>query len=411
MSTSSCSTSSHSTCRSVQCTSCARAVDGDGTLRWMSTARPSAPPSRPVSPIVARPRARARLDGRQHVGRPAARRNPDQHVARLPVRLHLPREHALEPVVVADRRQDARVGRQRQRRPRRAARARTARPVPPRSAARRRRCRRCRTPAPSARPQRRRSARRPPRAPAPAARAGHARAAAIVSAKASSTRRVAVGGRHRLSVPRRPDPPRASRSAAMFAWNSCSVSWSGVVDLRRHLDLHRVVLAQRVPLPVLRHQQPAQVAVLLEHDAEQVPDLALEPVGRRPDAVHRRHARVRRRRRRTLSAQRAPAPTSPPGGRRPRSAARRASGPRAVTSVSTSNRERGSSRSARARREQVLARHDDGRPVDGGRRPGSSAAGHGGLERGDDRGSVHGVYPAFTTSFDSSIFFCSWMMP
>src|SRR5215213_190605 len=68
-------------------------------------------------------------------------------------------------------------------------------------------------------------------------------------------------------------------------------------DLRRlaglglHRDLHRVVLAQRIALPVLGHQQAPRVRMPLELDAEQVPHFALEPVGRRPYAAHRRNPR------------------------------------------------------------------------------------------------------------------------
>jgi hypothetical protein len=61
-------------------------------------------------------------------------------------------------------------------------------------------------------------------------------------------------------------------------------------------------------------------------------------------------------------------------------------------------------------REQMLARHDDGRPIGGG--PWLQIdVGHGWGQGGNDRTSVHGVYPAFTTSFDWLIFFWSWMMP
>src|ERR1700687_3702896 len=42
------------------------------------------------------------------------------------------------------------------------------------------------------------------------------------------------------------------------------------------------VFAQRVADPVFRHQQPAQVRVVLEGHAEQIEDLALGPVGRLP---------------------------------------------------------------------------------------------------------------------------------
>ena len=44
--------SSHIACSRVRCTSCTRAVDGDGTLMWMSAAAPTTPPSRPVRATV-----------------------------------------------------------------------------------------------------------------------------------------------------------------------------------------------------------------------------------------------------------------------------------------------------------------------------------------------------------------------
>src|SRR6266849_2455670 len=44
-----------------------------------------------------------------------------------------------------------------------------------------------------------------------------------------------------------------------------------------------VVLAQRKAFPRLRHQDPAQVGMAVELDPEQVPGLALEPVGGPPD--------------------------------------------------------------------------------------------------------------------------------
>src|SRR5215212_6132767 len=56
----------------------------------------------------------------------------------------------------------------------------------------------------------------------------------------------------------------------------------GLVGLRRLLDLYRIVLAPRVPLPVLRHQQPPQVGVTGEDDPEHVPDFALGPSGTGP---------------------------------------------------------------------------------------------------------------------------------
>src|SRR5205823_5212436 len=58
---------------------------------------------------------------------------------------------------------------------------------------------------------------------------------------------------------------------------------------RRPLVLHelqRVVLAERVAVPVRREQKPPHVWMIFKADAEQVEDLALHPVGRGPDAGH-----------------------------------------------------------------------------------------------------------------------------
>ncbi len=52
------------------------------------------------------------------------------------------------------------------------------------------------------------------------------------------------------------------------------------------LAADRIVLPQRVPLPVVLHQDPAKVRVPLEADSHHVPRLALVPVGGRPDRDH-----------------------------------------------------------------------------------------------------------------------------
>src|SRR6266545_4679867 len=60
-------------------------------------------------------------------------------------------------------------------------------------------------------------------------------------------------------------------------------------------DVHpaeRVVLALRVALPVLGHEDPDQVRVAVEAHPEEVVDLALVPVGRGPHAGHRGDVRV-----------------------------------------------------------------------------------------------------------------------
>src|SRR5919197_1286830 len=51
----------------------------------------------------------------------------------------------------------------------------------------------------------------------------------------------------------------------------------------------RIVLPQRVPLPVVVHDDPAQVRVTLERDSHQVERFALVPVGGRPDRNDGRH--------------------------------------------------------------------------------------------------------------------------
>ena len=59
----------------------------------------------------------------------------------------------------------------------------------------------------------------------------------------------------------------------------------------------RVLLAQRVPVPPRRHEQPVQVVVAGDVDAEHVPELALVPVGGGPHAGHALHLRRLRRQR------------------------------------------------------------------------------------------------------------------
>ena len=62
--------------------------------------------------------------------------------------------------------------------------------------------------------------------------------------------------------------------------------------LRRtdRLAAERVVLTERMPFPVVFHQDPAEVRVAVEGDAHHVVGLALVPVGGRPDLDHAGHA-------------------------------------------------------------------------------------------------------------------------
>ena len=112
---------------------------------------------------------------------------------------------------------------------------------------------------------------------------------------------------------------RASRSRARF---TCSCNASSVrPDGRRAGDdvalvgegrarrtfarraAHRIILAQRVAFPVVRHLNAPQIGVPVEDDAEQIVDFALGPIRRLPE-IHdagemrlaaRRHRRARAR--------------------------------------------------------------------------------------------------------------------
>src|SRR5207247_4660553 len=48
-----------------------------------------------------------------------------------------------------------------------------------------------------------------------------------------------------------------------------------LVNLRRLPDLDRVILPLWMPLPVVRHQEPAQIGMSVNHDAEHVPHFTL----------------------------------------------------------------------------------------------------------------------------------------
>src|SRR5215472_4512490 len=48
-------------------------------------------------------------------------------------------------------------------------------------------------------------------------------------------------------------------------------------------NLHGVVLPQRIALPIFWHKQAAGIGMPVEGNPEEIPDLALEPVGGRPD--------------------------------------------------------------------------------------------------------------------------------
>ena len=79
-----------------------------------------------------------------------------------------------------------------------------------------------------------------------------------------------------------------SRVRTLLA-NSSGVSCSGSYTFGLHRDLHRIVLATRMAFPVVGHQDPAEIGVAVEADAEEVPDLTLGPAHRQPHARQRRH--------------------------------------------------------------------------------------------------------------------------
>ena len=271
---------------------------------------------------------------------------PSATSPRAAERFDLPREHALERVVVRDARQHARVGRQRDRRQRRAARAGTARPAPPPRAARRRRCRRCRTA----------SSLPPPRSAATIAAAASTTGcgSAVSDALVQRDRRRRASSASALSF-------RARRSFIDVRAELLLGHLHRLGDLRLHLNLHRVVLAQRKALPVLRHQQPPRIGMTVEHDAEQIPDFALEPVRRRPDAADGRHVRRRRRAAATFRRRRGGGARSRPACRPARSAARAARSRPPSARRATAKRSSGRSRSVAQRRRHIVARDVDRR--------------------------------------------------
>ncbi len=55
----------------------------------------------------------------------------------------------------------------------------------------------------------------------------------------------------------------------------------------RILDkLERVIFPQRMSFPIRRQEQATQIRMIVEANAEQIENFALEPVRSRPDAGH-----------------------------------------------------------------------------------------------------------------------------
>ena len=94
----------------------------------------------------------------------------------------------------------------------------------------------------------------------------------------------------------------AARACSLLARSSSTVwivvDWYCVMIVPRRplnctgMRADLVVLAQRVALPVLRHQDAGEVGVAVEHDAEHVEHLALHRLGAGVDVEQRRHRGV-----------------------------------------------------------------------------------------------------------------------
>ena len=225
------------TCSSVRCTSWTRGVDSDGTLMCMSAAAPTAPPSRPVSAIVcsaARARGFKRRDARSanaplvvmpSATSPAGR--APRPGARTPGRTRSRCRSLVRTLVSVVSAMAAQ---------RRGARARN-RPTSSRPrAARRRRCRRCRTAAASRRC----------RSDATIA------AAAATTGCGSGARRARAARSSRLSVARERRARHHPRVKPILLQVRAELLFGHLHRLGRSgfiVDLHRVVLAQRIALP------------------------------------------------------------------------------------------------------------------------------------------------------------------
>src|SRR5687768_17198021 len=90
-------------------------------------------------------------------------------------------------------------------------------------------------------------------------------------------------------------PPPAPALAPSPSMNSRRVTLSAIASgLRsdeRLPSVDRVVLAQRMAHELLVQEQPTQVGMVLESDAEHVPHFTLEPVRDRPESDGARHQR------------------------------------------------------------------------------------------------------------------------
>ena len=245
-------------------------------------ARPTAPPSRPVSAMVfSRERAR-RLQRRDHVRRGAAGADAERDVARPAQRLDLAREHALERVVVR-RRSSARSCRSSAPPP----------PAPTRSRSKRPTSSAATCCASAALPPLPNTSSLPP----PPQRVDDCRRRVehrLRIRRPSRARAARWSRRTSIGAARRSCHPRVSRSFSTLARNSSSVTCSGSRGPRRHPDLHRIVLAQRIAFPVLGHQQPPRIGMAVERRCRTDPRpraRASWPPARRRSPSRRAHRR------------------------------------------------------------------------------------------------------------------------
>src|SRR4051812_19005421 len=81
-----------------------------------------------------------------------------------------------------------------------------------------------------------------------------------------------------------PSPTGAASAAGTDATRSSSAFMVLLVLIRVLIPVDRVVLAQRVTVPVVGHQDAARIGMIPELDAEHVEGLPLVPIGGPPHA-------------------------------------------------------------------------------------------------------------------------------
>jgi hypothetical protein len=116
----------------------------------------------------------------------------------------------------------------------------------------------------------------------------------VPARRGSVTRKLLRGRRGVRGGGRRGGRFRGLRGGALLHLVQADESVERALPRRRDVVIVRaflVVLAQRVPDPVVRQQDTAEIRVPLELHAEEVELLSLEPVGRLPDRLDARYCR------------------------------------------------------------------------------------------------------------------------